>query len=564
MKSAPLLTILLAVLTAQTVNAQAYLQQKVSLQYSQERLGTVLRSISDTYAVNFAYSSHFIPVDEKVSVHVKNESLGEALDELFAPTGIVYASIGGQIVLKMGNQPRKELKDQLSQINTLPKSVKQTTQIHPPTEHERWLMEQMKRDREATMAVLERPEIQEIKGGAQDAPKIEQYRLTPVQIDNRHDLERMAQISILPFVGTNMLKSAEVTNKISVNVLWGVNGGVEGMEVGGLFNHIKNDVTGVQIAGLGNTVGGNTVGTQASGLFNVNKGSVQGVQAAGLFNISGETDAVQTAGVFNITTDDFAGVQASGFFNISAGKADGVQASSLFNIAGGKTKGQFSSLFNIAHDVEVCQISSLLNVGKNVKGLQIGLINVADSTSGVPIGLLNIIKNGYNRVEFSAGDALYANFALKLGARSFYNIFHFGARWDEISIAQDVPAGSDPMTQTSTLMSWGLGYGFGTTIGFSPRTLMNIEAVAIHVNELEEWTTELNLLNQLRLLIDVRTGKHTSLFAGPVGSIMVSKLNRSDYNNPGSMIAPYTFHDKTDEQGNNVKMWVGFNAGIRF
>lgn len=564
MKSAPLLTILLAVFTAQTLSAQASLQQKVSFDYSQERLGTVLRSISDTYAVNFAYSSHFIPVDEKVSVHVKNEPLGEALDELFAPTGIVYASIGGQIVLKMGNQPRKESKDQLSQINTLPKSVKQTTQIHPPTEHERWLMQQMKRDREATMAVLERPEIQELKGGAQDAPKIEQYQLTPIQIDDRHDLERMAQISILPFVGTNMLKSAEVTNKISVNVLWGVNGGVEGMEVGGLFNHIKNDVNGVQIAGLGNTVGGNTVGTQASGLFNANKGSVQGVQAAGLFNISGETDAVQAAGVFNITTADFAGVQASGFFNISKGKADGVQASSLFNIAGGKTKGQFSSLFNIAHDVEVCQISSLLNVGKNVKGLQIALINVADSTSGVPIGLLNIIKNGYNRVEFSAGDALYANFALKLGARSFYNIFHFGARWDEISIAQDVPPGAEPTNQTSTLMSWGLGYGFGTTIGFSPRTLMNIEAVAIHVNELEEWTTELNLLNQLRLLIDVRTGKHTSLFAGPVGSIMVSKLNRSDYNTTGSMIAPYTFHDKTDERGNNVKMWVGFNAGIRF
>ncbi|MDX1943329.1 MAG: STN domain-containing protein [Saprospiraceae bacterium] len=561
MKTAPLLTILLAALTLSVGSAQSVLQQKVTLIYSNERLGTVLDEISDKYAVNFAYSSHFIPLDEKVSVNARNESLSIALDEIFEPSGVVYAHIGGQIVLKKGNQPKKQ--EQLSQINTLPKSVKQTSPVHPPNEHERWLIEQMKRDREATITMLETQPIHEISGGTQ-ATKIEQYQLTPIII-HEHETERMAQVSILPFIGTNMLQSAEVTNKLSLNVLWGVNGGVDGVEVGGFFNHIKNDVHGVQVAGFGNTVGGNTVGTQVSGLFNVNKGSVQGVQASGLFNVSGETDAVQVGGLFNVTRADFAGVQASGLFNVSKGKADGVQASSLFNIAGGKTKAQFSSLFNVAHDVEIAQISSLLNKGKNVKGLQIGLINIADSTSGVPIGLLNIIKNGYNRVEFSAGDALYANFALKLGARSFYNIFHFGARWDDITLTKMTPDSKEPIEESGTLMSWGLGYGFGTTIGFGPRTLMNIEAVTIHVNELEEWTEELNLLNQLRLLIDVRTGRHTSLFAGPVGSIMVSKLRRSDYNADGSMIAPYTFYNKTSPtNGSNVQMWVGFNAGVRF
>ncbi len=561
MKTAPLFMILIAVLTANAGYAQSLLQQKVTLRYSNEKLGTVLRDISETYTVNFAYSSHFIPIDEKVSVHVSNVPLSEALDDLFASSGVVYASIGGQIVLKMGNQPKKQ--EQMTQLNTLPKSVKQSSPVHPPSGHERWLMEQMKRDQEATIAMLERPKPQQIEGGTQNLTKIEQYQLAPVPLQN-DDLQRMAQVSILPFVGTNMLKSAEVTNKISLNLLWGFNGGVEGVEVGGLFNHIKNDVNGVQVAGFGNTVGGSTIGTQVSGLFNVNKGSVQGVQIGGLFNISGETDAVQSAGVFNITTDDFAGVQVSGLFNISKGKADGVQAASLFNIANGKTKSQFSSLFNVAHEVEICQVSSLLNVGKNVKGLQIGFINVADSTSGVPIGVLNIIKKGYNRIEFSAGDALYANVALKLGARSFYNIFHFGARWDEVSLTPDAPTGEETTASSKTRTSWGLGYGFGTTIGFSPRTLMNIEAVAIHVNELEEWTEELNLLNQLRLLIDVRTGKRTSLFAGPVGSIMVSKLQRADYKTAGTMIAPYTFYNKTSATGSNVQMWVGFNAGIRF
>ena len=48
-------------------------------------------------------------------------------------------------------------------------------------------------------------------------------------------------------------------------------------------------------------------------------------------------------------------------------------------------------------------------------------------------------------------------------------------------------------TQTTEerLMTWALGYGFGTAITFSPRTLMNIEAIAMHVNEREAWTNDL-------------------------------------------------------------------------
>ncbi len=557
MKNTPRITILCCLLLlVGSLSAQS-LQQKVTLRYSDEKLGTVLQAISDTYQVQFTYSSHYIPVQQAVSIHVVNQPLSAALDALFAPTGVVYANIGGQIALKMGNQTKPQ--EQLTQINTLPKAIKQTSPVHPPSRHELWLREQMQRDREATLARIERPQMRELSGGPQRLTQIDRYELAPIATDEAEE-SRMAQVSILPFVGTNAWRSAELTNKVSLNVLWGVNGGVEGIEVGGLFNHITNNVHGVQVAGFGNTVGGNTIGTQVSGLFNINRGAVQGVQAAGLFNITGETDAVQAAGAFNITKADFAGVQAAGLFNVSRGKADGVQISSLFNVAQGKTRSQLSGLFNVAHDVEINQISALFNAGKNVKGLQIGLINIADSTSGVPIGLLNFIKKGYNRVEFAAGDALFANVGLKLGARSFYNIFHFGARWDDV---QTSPDGIDPVTH-ERLLTWGLGYGVGTTVGFSPRTLLNVELVSIHVNEQEEWTRALNLLNQLRLTVDVRTGRHTSLFGGPTANVMVSRLQRADSNVVGSAIAPYTWFDEVGSTGANVQMWLGFNAGIRF
>lgn len=544
-----------------TVVAAQSLQQRVTFQYANKRLEYVLTDISKNYDVNFTYSSNFIPVDKKISAAAKDEQLYVALDRMFLSMGVVYKEIGSQVVLKMGNNFKPE---GLSQINTLPKKIKQTSPIYPLTAQEQYIANLMKKEKGQSVTTIEKSKIEKVSGGdSVFEANIEEYKLAPLEIkQEEEDFLRLAQVSILPFVGTNALRSNEMTNNVSFNLFWGTNGGVDGMEVGGFVNSIKYNVNGLQMAGLGNTVGGNVVGTQAAGLFNATKGSVQGVQAAGLFNLSGEAKAVQGAGLFNIASGDFVGVQAAGLFNIAGGKADGVQISSLFNIAGGKTKAQFSSFFNVAKDVEVGQVSTFLNIGRKVSGFQIALINVADSTSGIPIGLLNIIKKGYNRVEISAGEALLANFALKLGARSFYNIFHLGARWDDVTNPSATTGGTDPASsETITYVTWALGYGIGTTIGFGKRTLLNVEAVTMHVNEQEQWTDELNMLNQFRLLFDVRTGRHTSLFAGPVGNLMVSKLEREGV--IGSMIMPYTQFDETTAD-TNVKMWVGFNAGIRF
>lgn len=154
-------------------------------------------------------------------------------------------------------------------------------------------------------------------------------------------------------------------------------------------------------------------------------------------------------------------------------------------------------------------------------------------------------------MEFSGSETMYANAVLKLGARSFYNTFHLGGRWED-----EVKAGQNKV-------SWSLGYGIGTVIGLGKKNLINLEASTQHVNEKQRWTRKLNQLNQFKLLFDVSAGRRTSFFAGPTYNLMVSELLDAETGVHGSQLTPHAFFDKTSAAGRNVKMWIGFTAGIR-
>ena len=560
MKNTGLICISFLLMSIQLAWGQAEIQG-IHLKYDNEPLGDVLSDISEQHAVRFSYSSDFIPMDHPISINVSRKSMHEALDALFEPTPIVYANIGEQFVLRVD---RKKRIQKVSTLTSAKKKVRQMSPIHPPSEaelqaarlaeKERIRKERSKYER---MDPIHNDNPKEVSGGKRSDPELDDYRLPTFEYDAASlSGKRLAQISILPSVGTNLNRSEIITNNVSVNVFWGNNGGVEGLEVGGFVNSVSQDMKGVQIAGLGNVVGGGTVGTQTAGLFNVDKGKMQGLQAAGLFNISGETDAVQASGLFNISKG-FTGIQTAGLFNFANGNSEGIQLASLFNVSKKDTRTQISGLANFGGDVSWGQASALLNVAGHLKGFQFGLINVADTVSGTPIGLLTIVRNGYNRVEFSTGDAFRANFALKLGAHSFYNIFQAAANWNKNELTVN------GIIQQDVIMSWALGYGVGSTVKLGPKTLMNVEAVAMHVNETKRWTDKLNLLNQFRLLLDYRIGNRTSVYAGPVGNLMISKLYDAESNTYGSSLAPYTFYNETTNN-TNVQAWVGFNAGIRF
>ena len=535
------------------------LQQKVTMKYSSEPLGEVLADISQSYQVRFSYSPDFIPVDKKVSVQVNEQTLSSALDDICEQVPMRYASAGGQILLK---PDRSKETQRLGQLSTLKGKVRQTSPIYPEpiNKAER---ERLKGDMSPLGKFEEHLVIEGSTGNDLKNINTTAYRLPADTLLEEsyiwNDDHRLAQVSLLPFLGTNTDRSDEITNNVSFNVLWGTNGGVDGLEVGGLVNVVVNDVNGMQIAGLGNKIGGNLEGTQIGGLFNVNKGNTTGLQVAGLVNTTQKGNAVQLAGIANRSKEDYKGLQFSGLFNTSGGKAEGSQISGIFNYAYSDAGTQLSGLFNIAEDVHHGQLSGLFNKGRHVNGSQIGLVNISDTITGTPIGLFNIVKKGYNRIEISSNDVLYANVGVKFGAHRFYNIIHAGARWDNLK-----PGATG--TPPGTYMSWGLGYGIGNTTRLSPRVLMNFELVAIQINEQEYWTRELNLLNQVRLGFDFhKPGKRFSVFAGPVGNVMVSRVANPETGAIGSTIIqpPYTLLEATDN-GTNVKFWIGLQGGIRF
>lgn len=184
-------------------------------------------------------------------------------------------------------------------------------------------------------------------------------RLQSINIQNFF-ANRPYQVSITPGLSSHGALSSQVINKLSLNLAGGYTAGVDGIEVGGLFNINKRNTRYLQLAGIFNLVGGNVTG-------------------------------MQLAGVSNQALDTVKGVQISGFIN----KAD--------------------------NQVSGLQIAALNNKAHILKGLQIGLVNVVDTSEGISIGLINIIRNGFYKITVSANDLTNTNISLKTGTHRFYS-----------------------------------------------------------------------------------------------------------------------------------------------
>lgn len=186
-------------------------------------------------------------------------------------------------------------------------------------------------------------------------------------------------ISLLPPISTNKLLSFHTRNTISLNIIGGHSKGLNGVELGGVYNYDDGDVYGVQAAGVLNIVSEDVVGTQISGVLNAVKGNVKGVQIAGVINNNdSSTDGIQISGVYQ-KTHTLRGLQIGGLYN-RAVKATGGQISGLLNTVDTATT--------------FLQIAGLYNHGANIRGLQIsGLVNTCDTLEGLQIGIFNRAKH---------------------------------------------------------------------------------------------------------------------------------------------------------------------------
>src|SRR5690606_2016705 len=101
------------------------------------------------------------------------------------------------------------------------------------------------------------------------------------------------QISLTPRISSQGLFNGQVVNQVSLNVIGGHTAGVNGVEVGGVFNVNQQDVRYFQTAGLFNLVGGRVNGVQVAGVSNIVVGDISGIQVGGVSNQSGDVKGMQ-------------------------------------------------------------------------------------------------------------------------------------------------------------------------------------------------------------------------------------------------------------------------------
>ena len=391
-----------------------------------------------------------------------------------------------------------------------------------------------------------------------------------IQITSVNDtLKHMPfQYSFIHPMGTNGVNAGQTVNNLSLNVLIGYQGGVDGVEVAGFSNTLKYDMRGAQLAGFSNTVLGNVEGGQFAGFVNTSKGYTDGMQLAGFANLSGDSlrglqgagfvnvangksEAIQLAGFANYSRGALQGVQGAGFVNMVSDTVAGVQAAGFANInSKGMSGTQAAGFANITKgDVDGLQISGFLNVAKRVKGVQIGIINIADTIeNGVAIGVLNFVKNGYFGIELSANESLYANASLKMGTRMFYNIF---------------TVGFTPLKNDFIL---GFGYGVGTETKLNDKWHTNTELIAYHINETNSskgdvFSDDTNLLSKLNVNFGYTLKGNKEIFFGPSLNVLVTQNEKNG--KIESSLPPYAFYDFLGDY-TSVYMWAGINAGFRF
>ena len=365
------------------------------------------------------------------------------------------------------------------------------------------------------------------------AQKIREH-LANVQLGEK----RFMQVSLLPAVGTNGLLSGKITNSVSMNIIAGLAYGVEGVELGGAINLIRQDVKGVQGAGAANYVGGDIVGAQGAGGANVTLGNTTGAQMAGALNVNiGDITGAQLAGALN-QSGDLTGFQGAGALNW-AGAVSGVQASGAFNYAHHDVKGaMLTAGMNYARThVRGAQVS-LFNYAYTLSGVQIGLVNIVnDSRKGVSIGLINIVKNGLKKIEISYDEATNFNLSFRMGTKAFYSI---------------VAAGFHNENQRH----WNYGLGFGAQVDLKGKFFTNLEALSLAMQPIQGSIEHDYTLNKVNLNLGYAFGKHFSLLMGPQLNIYIRDRSEEDLFQlePEGLLA----------DGGEVSMWLGYRVGVRF
>ncbi|QTN39812.1 hypothetical protein HZ996_11875 [Cryomorphaceae bacterium] len=191
--------------------------------------------------------------------------------------------------------------------------------------------------------------------------------------------ESDAQVTFIYPLGTHGQESMDYENKFSFNLLFGLNGGVDGAEIGALVNYNDGRMKGFQLSGVGN----------------MNWGPVDGVALSGVANlVNGTSKGALISGVGNYVNDE-----ASGFH---------------------------LSTINIARSSFTGFQGGVVNYASTANGVQLGVINYQGDNTAIPIGLVSIAKGGLFKFEAYGSEVFFANLNYKMGVERLYTVYHVG------------------------------------------------------------------------------------------------------------------------------------------
>lgn len=399
--------------------------------------------------------------------------------------------------------------------------------------------------------------------------------------DLDNSAKKAVQVTFITPLGTNGVESKNKTNNLSINILAGYNGGLKGAEFGGFANILGGDMDGVQLAGYTNINIKRGKGFQGAGILNYNHREFKGAQLSGYANVAlANSSGIQGSGFANVVRGNYRGAQLAGFANVVTDSIDGFQCAGFANYSMSNSKGQISgfSNFNFSDTkgpqisgfgninngnlkgiqlagfanintgkINGAQVSGFFNYTKKLSGVQLGVFNYVDSLEkGASIGVISFVRNGYHKFEISGNESMYGVLSYKTGTNSFYNIISVGGAVKDDKIY------------------WGWGYGVGTIVPLKGRFDLNLEATCFQVNE-DEWTVDrLNLHNRINASVSVRLSDNLTVFGGPSWNVLVADIVDKNGNTIESDYAPWNVFNKTYDKNVNVKMYPGFNVGVRF
>lgn len=589
------------------VNAQDF-SQKISVEARNQTLSQILTDLEKTYDLSFSYLNNELP-QEKMTITYINLRLDDALHDLLDPYKLEYVVHADKIIVKKKAQVAKPtitaskpiLKEEPTSVpaDTTSTNLPIVETVQTLTEEIDSLLSEIE--------VVQNPEpIEEYSSPDEEpaafSPKliyissedsVENFEDEPLDVtylyqpssdsieETRYLQESWFHIGVFFPFSSHAYFAGDYINHISIHAISGYSGGLSGFEMSGLLNITNGNADGIQIAGLSNIVKGNVSGSQISGVTNLSTGETIGLQTAGAINVTkgdllgtqiggainvaqGEISGLQIAGGINVSKGEvkfgqiggflnaagsMTGPQIAGFMNIQKTEGIGLQAAGFMNQSKDLTGAQISGFTNKARDIEGAQIAPFVNKARHVKGTQIGLINICETIEGTPIGLLNIVRrNGYYDLELFYSDDFQANAIIKLGAKHFHNLFAFSY-------------------ETDGKNRWMYGYGFGSQWG-NNGFRVNTDVLTYYIVE-EKFPDgafsdyDLNLLSKFRLLASLHAGSF-GVFAGPTVNVLTSKYFDAETGKYGSDIGPKALYETTESDHLYIKLWVGYNIGIRF